>query len=767
MGRGSGTVPAIGGRRNGGPGGGRFCGGIALFILALVTGANGQPAPPLKMRSSAGLEGRRNRWREGLSDLRRTIDDVVGVERIVHIELSPNGRWAYVVTERSDAQENVRRARSYVIDVLGEKPPLGVPSDIMGAVWLPNSQALSYVRRENGCIRLWLFDPRSGRRRRIWRTCLSGKEPPLRMRWSPDGRYLAYIVRDESSGSQRLGLDTLDHARNGIDVGALWIWGCEVASPALRAYAPLLNRPARGGELWLIEWATGRHWRASQEQLDVRDASWAPDGRRLTFVGFASRDSSPSFTEADVENPYGGIVAVNTVALERSHSDVVAVLGHHPGNVYMTVDWAPHTDRIAVGLSTVTEVRLYDLGLGSLETSERSPPNAVVTPRVTITGQLVGPIWWSSNGRLLNGSIRSGLRQSVYRIDVELGVTRDIFPDLNWYGVPTVAGDRRTAAMTVESVTEPPQVVLASFDTGASLQAIHPVSIPRVRRWHRLDGTVDTLSWASTDAKWTIHAILVTPAAPRPGRGWPLVVAFSGGAGGPHLEYGVNPDYIPVLPLVARGYAVLIPSSRGRLGYGAAFFHAREDERTYFVKPWVNDIVPGVDVVVGRGIADSSRLGIMGYSYDGGLAAYGITRTRRFKAAVLKEAAGIDMRAGPRIYWGVPFLRAIGKLALPEVQSPYDSASLAWLDMESPITHVADVRTPALLEFGVKNINAVLDGNPFFQALQYLKVPSRYVVYPRTGHAFEEPALIADSLRREVEWFDEWLRGSEGGFDGA
>lgn len=46
------------------------------------------------------------------------------------------------------------------------------------------------------------------------------------------------------------------------------------------------------------------------------------------------------------------------------------------------------------------------------------------------------------------------------------------------------------------------------------------------------------------------------------------------------------------------------------------------------------DVMAAADDLVARGIADSDRLGIAGWSYGGYMAEWAITQTNRFKAAV-------------------------------------------------------------------------------------------------------------------------------------
>jgi dipeptidyl aminopeptidase/acylaminoacyl peptidase len=48
----------------------------------------------------------------------------------------------------------------------------------------------------------------------------------------------------------------------------------------------------------------------------------------------------------------------------------------------------------------------------------------------------------------------------------------------------------------------------------------------------------------------------------------------------------------------------------------------------------LRDVLAGVDMLIGRGIADERRLGVTGASHGGYLASWAITQTGRFAAAI-------------------------------------------------------------------------------------------------------------------------------------
>src|SRR6059036_1550837 len=115
----------------------------------------------------------------------------------------------------------------------------------------------------------------------------------------------------------------------------------------------------------------------------------------------------------------------------------------------------------------------------------------------------------------------------------------------------------------------------------------------------------------------------------------PMVVLVHGGPTGRWSD-----SFEPWGQLLAQhGYAVLYPNVRGSTGYGERFI---EMNRADWGGGDFKDVMSGVDWAIARGIADPNRLGIGGWSYGGYMAAWAVTQTTRFKAAV-SGAPVIDM----------------------------------------------------------------------------------------------------------------------------
>jgi dipeptidyl aminopeptidase/acylaminoacyl peptidase len=164
------------------------------------------------------------------------------------------------------------------------------------------------------------------------------------------------------------------------------------------------------------------------------------------------------------------------------------------------------------------------------------------------------------------------------------------------------------------------------------------------------------------------------------------------------------------------------------------------------------DIMAGVDELVRVGIADSSRLAILGWSYGGYMTAWTVSQTSRFKAARM----GAGMSDVQSMYGTTDIPGYIG-LFFGGAPSP---ATRELYLARSPLTHAHSVTTPLLILHGAAD-----DRVPPGQAMQYyraLKDAGRtvqLVLYPRAGHALRDYYHLIDRIQREYDWIARYTLG--------
>lgn len=211
----------------------------------------------------------------------------------------------------------------------------------------------------------------------------------------------------------------------------------------------------------------------------------------------------------------------------------------------------------------------------------------------------------------------------------------------------------------------------------------------------------------------------------------------------------------PLLALVDRGYAILIPNSRGRDGGGLDLLHGIRDSQSFGKVP-ADDVIAGANAMIKLGIANPARMGICGFSYGEILTTSVLMKDSRFKAAIAS--------AGPQL--GFVFLDQLmpdeftlevatwrDVYGVPDI---YAKSTQTALFDELDVFNLNKIRTPILLETG--QLDHFAAQQALFRGLLHEGVPVEHWVYPRSGHGWDEPRLILDSYRRNLRWFDYWLR---------
>lgn len=205
--------------------------------------------------------------------------------------------------------------------------------------------------------------------------------------------------------------------------------------------------------------------------------------------------------------------------------------------------------------------------------------------------------------------------------------------------------------------------------------------------------------------------------------------------------------------LAGRGYAVLFPSMPlvppGTTG----------DPYRHML----DGVDPAIDTLIARGIADSTRLGIMGQSYGGYAVNCIVSQSHRFRAAI--SSAGVaDLTS-----FALQFYPPTRYSDLPAVELPWAEAgqgrmgSVPWRDpmryiRNSPISYVDSVHAPILIVAGDNDF--IDQAEEWFTALDRAGKRARLVRYWGEGHILLSPANIKHFWRETLRWFGTHLRSS-------
>ena len=254
---------------------------------------------------------------------------------------------------------------------------------------------------------------------------------------------------------------------------------------------------------------------------------------------------------------------------------------------------------------------------------------------------------------------------------------------------------------------------------------------------------MELLHWQSADGT-PVEGVVTWPNGMEAGRRYPLALQLHGGPKG-RSALSVR-DYLMHAVWAAHGYIVLRPNYRGSEGYGAAFCVA--NQRDLGGGDYA-DIMAGVSHLLERGVVDANRMTVMGGSYGGYLTNWIIGHTDRFRAAV--SLFGVfhlttDFSNSAYFRWDYDYLGAAW-----------------WEDPEiyrrlSPGTYVDRMQTPTLIIHGDEDdVTSISNSRELYRALRERGVTTQFVHYPREGHGLSEPNHRLDELRRCLAWTDRHL----------
>jgi dipeptidyl aminopeptidase/acylaminoacyl peptidase len=247
---------------------------------------------------------------------------------------------------------------------------------------------------------------------------------------------------------------------------------------------------------------------------------------------------------------------------------------------------------------------------------------------------------------------------------------------------------------------------------------------------------------AGADGK-PVQVWVVKPHGFDPAKKYPLILNVHGG---PQQQWSdaFRGDW-QVYP--GAGYVVAFPNPHGSTGFGQAYTSAISGDWDGKV---MTDIEKVADALEALPYVDAEHMGAMGWSWGGYAMMWLEGHTTRFKA--LAAMMGVyDLRA---------MYSSTEEVWFPKwdlAGAPWESAAL--YRRQSPSEYVTAFKTPCLVITGEKDYRVPYTQSlEFFTDLQSRGVPSRLIVFEKSGHwpsAFEMALYYAAHL----DWFHRWLGG--------
>ncbi|MCZ6600695.1 MAG: prolyl oligopeptidase family serine peptidase [Acidobacteria bacterium] len=285
---------------------------------------------------------------------------------------------------------------------------------------------------------------------------------------------------------------------------------------------------------------------------------------------------------------------------------------------------------------------------------------------------------------------------------------------------------------------------------GSGLRDPQPLTALNAGYGPKPTGAVEVIHWQGARGE-TVEGLLHHPLdeTESGARQRPLILQIHGGPAGTDRNAWVANHGRAMLLYRQRGAYVLQVNYHGSAGYGLDWVESIGDGNYYNLEP--EDLENGVDDLISRGLVDPERLGIVGWSNGGILAAELITRSRRYKAASIGAAdvewisdwANVDFGAAFDNYY-------LGGNPLEKTQ--------VYLD-KSPFFRLPQVTTPTIIFTGSEDRNVPPHQSwSLFRVLQQTTdTPVRFVLFPGEPHSLRKIAHQRRKLTEELAWMDRYL----------
>jgi dipeptidyl aminopeptidase/acylaminoacyl peptidase len=643
-----------------------------------------------------------------------TPADLTRIRFLSDAQISPDGRRVAFVVTTLDEERDEYLSHVWVVETAGGAPRrfTAGPKRDSAPRWSPDGRFLAFLSEREGPKKRQLHVmPADGGEPSRLTDLPHGVADPV---WSPDGTRLAFVARvggwiePEDDKERRKSrpirvITTVKYRYNGEGF--------------VYDRRPHLFVVARDG---------GEPRQITRGDFDHGDPAWSPDGRWLAFVSarHGTRDDD-DIADVWLVAPEGGEPRRLTGGQGPVGQPVFSPDGR-------SVAYLGRSAPNAFGRN----VRLFTAPV------DGGPPTGLgggLDRSLGLEG--VRPLWSPDGAAILVPADDAG-NVGLFRVAAaDVGDAGRVVTGDRALRSVSQSSDGRWLAFTATDVGAPPEIFLAAADGSGE------------RRLTDLNGAWTREVTLSRPERFRIHRaghdveVWVYPPVGAPAGG--RVPALLNIHGGPHAAYG-NGFFDEFQVYAGAGYAVVAANPRGSQGYGEAFTRA-------VVGDWGGgdfaDIMAALDEALRRRPEiDPGRLGVMGGSYGGFLTSWAVGHTDRFRAACSERAVNSQVTM-----FGTSDIGHIFNTVEMGGALPWDEPA-RWIE-RSPVTHAARIRTPLLIIHAEDDLRCPIEqAEQLFVALKKLgrevvlaRVPDENHELSRSGtprHRLERFRLILDWFAR-------------------
>jgi dipeptidyl aminopeptidase/acylaminoacyl peptidase len=656
-----------------------------------------------------------------------TIDDLFQIREVADPQMSPDAAWvAYTVTT-SSLRDDKSKERIWMVPASGGDPvPMTADAASSSSPrWSPDGKYLAFLSsRDEGKVQVWLLNRLGGEAQKLTDT----PQDVDTFVWSPDSRRLVLVLRDptpdeveaakEKKEEESANAGTKVEKEKESKTQKPWVIDRLQFKEDEIGY---LDR--RRTHLYVFDVAAKRLTQTTSGDYDDSQPAWSPDGKQLAFTSNRSADPDRNYNHD-----------IWTVAADNDDKGAhLTQITTNPGDDNSPA-WSPDGKWIAY--ITQLEPRLFEYATKHVAVSPATGGEAKV---LTLAfDRLSSDPRFSPDSKSVYFIADDDGTQTLCRIAITGGeVTRPIGGRFILYAY-SLAKSGEIAAQI--NMTDRPDEIYVLPASGGSLNRVTHTNDALLAQLKLVQP--EYVHFKSKDGT-TVAGYLYKPLDYTPGKKVPTLLRPHGG---PVWSYYAEFTHLAQL-FAANGYAVLLPNPRGSSGYGQKFCQA-------IFADWGNkdfqDDMAMVDYAIQQGIADPDKLGVGGWSYGGISTDFIIAQTTQFKAAISGAGEALNTSLYGHDQYQKDYETELGK--------PWENHAL-W-DKISPFYKVEKVTTPSLFMGGSIDWNVpILGGEQMYQALKSLGRTTELVVYPDEYHEFKTPSHIKDRLERYLAWYGHYVKG--------
>jgi dipeptidyl aminopeptidase/acylaminoacyl peptidase len=654
---------------------------------------------------------------ETASDTLLTVGHYLDLEQVADPQISPDGTQIIYTRRWVNRQEDKWESELWIMGVDGSRNRFLVKGS--NGTWSPDGQRIAYLAdgTPKGTQVFVRYVGAEGPATQITHV----DESPADLRWSPDGNSVGFSLFVPKSVDWKIDMPAAPE-------GAKWTkapkyierlhYRADRRGFLRNGFTHLFIAPAEGGtarETTKGEWNVGARF----DQLPGEVGwDWMADGKSLVTEGLNEPDADNRYRDSDLY-----LIDLATGSARK--------LTPETGN-WGTPTVSPDGKWIAyTGYPKTTKsYQARDLYLMRTDGSGAK----------VLTGGLdrdPGTLRWAADNSGIYFTVGNTGTLNLYFAPIT-GGARPVTSGNQLLAITSVSktgiavGTRSTylqphdlVRLNLKKPGEVTQLTRVNDDmlSGMRLAAVEEI-------WYRSSGGARVQGW------------LVKPPNFDSSKRYPLILEIHGG---PHAMYNVGFNYM-FQNFAANGYLVLYTNPRGSTGYGTPFGNAIE--RAY---PSVDydDLMAGVDTVIGRGYVDTRRMFVSGCSGGGVLSSWVIGHTTRFTAAAVRC---------PVINW----LSMAGQTDIPLFtyqffDTPFWKNPEQWL-RQSPLMYVGNVKTPTLVMTGELDQRTPMpQSEEYYAALKMAGVPAALLRFEEEYHGTgSKPSNFMRTQLYMMSWFKRW-----------